>query len=83
VQKRFARGWFDEAGARERVAGLLRTRAVRDGWELTLLDCDADKELALRSVCQTLGEPAVPTLEDLFLDMTAENARERESQGAA
>lgn len=75
VQKRFARGWFDEAGARARVTGLIRSRPVRDGWELTLLDCDIERELALRAVCQSLSEPAVPTLEDLFLELTTDNAR--------
>lgn len=82
VQKRFARGWFDEAGAREKVGGLIRSRAVRDGWELTLLDCNTERELALRAVCQTLSEPAAPTLEDLFLELTTENARAASAEEA-
>jgi len=77
-----------EAGGREtpHVDGLLRARPRRRGFDLTLLDFDAEREAVLRSGGASLSEPAVPTLEDLFLDITTRNEggatplRQRESQ---
>ncbi len=83
VQKRFVPGAFDEQRARADVGGVLRARAVRDGWELTLLDCEGERERALRRVCASVGEPLVPTLEDLFLDLTAENAQSAPRESGA
>lgn len=80
VQKRFARGRFDQARARREVGGLIRARSARDGWELTLLDLDAGRERTLRATCEApdaLGEPVVPTLENLFLDVTTANEAAR------
>ena len=76
VQKRFARGASEAGFFAERVPGLLRARAVRDGLELTLLDLDGPREMALRSLCPALSEPTTPTLEDLFIEMTTERAAE-------
>lgn len=83
VQRRFVRGPFDEPAARARAGGLLRARRVENGWELTLLDCEGERERALRGVCPTLGEPLVPTLEDLFLELTADEAPSAPSAAGA
>jgi ABC-2 type transport system ATP-binding protein len=50
-------------------AQVLRVSARRGGCELTLLDADAALLDALRAGGR-LGEPATPTLEELFLDLT-------------
>jgi ABC-2 type transport system ATP-binding protein len=76
VQKRFARGASEPGWFAERVPGLLRARPVREGLELTLLDCDGAREAALREMCPALSEPTTPTLEDLFIEMTTERAAE-------
>jgi len=52
----------------------LRARPVRDGVELTLLDFDPVREQALRQACASLSEPQVPTLEDLFIELTTDRA---------
>ena len=68
------------------VDGLLRARPRRQGFELTLLDFDGEREAALLNGSATLSDPAVPTLEELFLDITTRNdkteslLRNRESQ---
>jgi ABC-2 type transport system ATP-binding protein len=76
VQKRFARGLAEGDELRRRVPGLLRTRAVRDGHELTLLDVDPSRESVLRDFCTALSEPTTPTLEDLFIEITTDRAAE-------
>jgi ABC-2 type transport system ATP-binding protein len=48
---------------------VLRVGRRRDGYELTLLDAD-DGLLAPLRAQGRLGAPAVPTLEELFLDLT-------------
>jgi ABC-2 type transport system ATP-binding protein len=59
-----------------RVPGLLRAEKRRAGWELTLLDVSEASEAALRADGARLGEPGVPTLEDLFLDLTRAQAHQ-------
>ena len=70
VQKR---RWTGPAagGNPPRVEGLLCAKAVRDGFELTLLDMTPDREAALAAAGGRLSEPVVPTLEELFIDLTA------------
>jgi hypothetical protein len=50
---------------------MLRSQPRRDGWELTLLDLDQKREAQLAAGGSRLSEPTVPSLEDLFLDLTA------------
>jgi ABC-2 type transport system ATP-binding protein len=71
VQKRFVRGHLDVGRVRAVVGGVLGVRQRRDGFDLTLLDCDAAREAALRALTTTLGEPVPPTLEELFFDLTS------------
>jgi ABC-2 type transport system ATP-binding protein len=52
------------------IPAIVAQHRHRDGQELTLLDLDSDQEARLRANGHTLGEPVVPTLEDLFLDLT-------------
>ena len=48
---------------------VLRAARRRDGFDLTLLDADTGVRASLAAAGR-LGEPAVPTLEELFLDLT-------------
>jgi ABC-2 type transport system ATP-binding protein len=68
VQKR---RWTGAGEKPPEVDGLLRTRAVRGGFDLTLLDADPVKEALLREGGAALSDPVVPTLEELFADLTA------------
>ena len=52
--------------------GLLRARKVRKGFDLTLLDFASEQEAELLSNGGRLADPIVPSLEDLFLDLTTE-----------
>ena len=66
------RTWVGATDARPpQVEGLLHARSRREGFDLTLLDCDAARTATLRSGATTLSEPVVPDLEELFLDLTA------------
>jgi ABC-2 type transport system ATP-binding protein len=53
-----------------RVRGLLRSLRRRGGFELTLLDADADVLGALAAHGARLGEAHPATLEELFIDLT-------------
>ena len=55
------------------LPSLVRARPVREGVEATLCDLDERQQLALREL-GALSEPLVPTLEELFVDLTAERA---------
>ena len=57
------------------VDGVLRARAVAEGFELTLLDCDPAREQLLSASGARLTEPVVPDLEELFLDLTIRQER--------
>lgn len=59
------------------VDGLLRADRRRQGFDLTLCDCDESgvTVAALRAAGARLGPPAVVTLEDLFLALTRDDAR--------
>lgn len=74
VQKRFAHGLTEDEELSRRVPGLLRSRAVRDGHELTLLDVDPAREAVLRDSCAALSDPVTPSLEDLFIEITTDRA---------
>lgn len=52
------------------VPGLLRARRESGGFELTLLDLDAEREELLRAGAGRLSEARVPDLEELFFDLT-------------
>ena len=56
------------------LPGLLRARRVEGGFELLLLDQDAERRAALAAAVEVVSEPEVPSLEDLFLDLAAEHA---------
>jgi ABC-2 type transport system ATP-binding protein len=68
------RPWFPPAPDRAppKVPGLLRAERRRGGYDLTLLDAGAETERALRDEGGRLGDASVPTLEELFLDLTRE-----------
>ncbi len=71
VQKRFWSGPNGAASTPPRIDGMLRSEPRRDGWELTLLDLDQQREAQLVAGGSRLSEATVPSLEDLFLDLTA------------
>ncbi len=66
------RAWIG-TGTPPPVAGTLCCRRRRDGYDLTLLDVDATTENALTSGGAQLAPPSTPTLEELFLDLTADD----------
>ena len=74
VQKRRVRDLVDVEALARRVPGVLRTRTVREGTELTLLDLDPVREKALQDLCGGVSSPETPTLEDLFIDLTTDGA---------
>jgi ABC-2 type transport system ATP-binding protein len=74
VQKRSVQGLADPASLARQMPGLLRSRVVREGHELTLLDFDPLREQTLRGICTGLSAPETPTLEDLFIDLTTDDA---------
>jgi len=71
VQKRFVRTTVGHEFERDGSLGVLRAKAVREGFELTLLDFDARRERALRALASVVSEPRSLDLEELFLDLTA------------
>ena len=75
VQKRMWTAPNGSATSPPQIEGILRSRRRRDGWELTLLDLDQDREALLLGNGCRLSEPSVPSLEDLFLDLTAGEVR--------
>jgi ABC-2 type transport system ATP-binding protein len=75
VQKRFWSGPNGAANTPPRIDGMLRSQPRRDGWELTLLDLDPERQAQLTDGGSRLSEPSVPSLEDLFLDLTAGTTR--------
>jgi ABC-2 type transport system ATP-binding protein len=69
VQRRFAR--FDgRVPAFDDLPGVLRAQPKRDGFDLLLLDLDAEGERRLAAMASVLSPPAVPTLEEIFVDLT-------------
>lgn len=70
VQKRLWRAG-DGTSPPPIVPGLLRAARRRDGWDLTLVDPQEAVERALRAGGAQLGAPVVPTLDDVFIDLTA------------
>jgi ABC-2 type transport system ATP-binding protein len=71
------RSWVPaSAGAQPpAVKGLLRAERRRQGFELTLCDCDEAGLAELSAGGARLGPPAVVTIEDLFLALTRDDAR--------
>jgi ABC-2 type transport system ATP-binding protein len=57
------------------VKGLLRAERRRQGFELTLCQCDETALAELQAGGARLGPPAVVTIEDLFLALTRDDAR--------
>jgi ABC-2 type transport system ATP-binding protein len=74
IEKRFVKGLAEPTALVQRVPGVLRLRAVRDGHEVTLLDFDPVRETTLRGMCTGLSAPDKPTLEDVFIELTTDNA---------
>ena len=75
VQKRFWQGPNGAANTPPRIHGMLRSQPRQDGWELTLLDLDREREAELAAGGSRLSEASVPSLEELFLDLTAGTTR--------
>jgi len=74
VERRFWGGGNGTVPPPPECDGLLRARRTRDGYQLTLLDFDDRTETSLRSGGTKLSAPVVPSLEDLFFDLTAGDA---------
>ncbi len=70
VQRRVARQERPDARAFAGLGCVLRARPTRDGTDLLLLDVDDEAERALRTRSSALSPAAVPTLEELFIDLT-------------
>jgi hypothetical protein len=69
VQKR---QWVPKNGTRTPgVAGVLRSRALDGGFELTLLDLDEGRAAELRAGSTHLSERIDLDLEELFLELTS------------
>jgi ABC-2 type transport system ATP-binding protein len=65
------RHWVPRNGTRApEVAGLLRSRAVAGGHELTLLDFDPRREAELHSGAASVSQRIDLDLEELFLELT-------------
>lgn len=74
VQRRFARCSVDARGLVGEIPGLLRAKPVRDGYELLCLDMEGEREDVLRESFRDLSEPQGVTLEQLFVELTADDA---------
>ncbi len=75
VQKRFWCGPNGATNSPPPVDGLLRSQPRKHGWELTLLDLDQEREARLVAGGSRLSEATIPSLEDLFLDLTVGTTR--------
>jgi ABC-2 type transport system ATP-binding protein len=65
------RHWVPKNGRTDPgVAGLLRSRSVEGGYELTLLDLDPRREAELRASAARVSERIDLDLEELFLELT-------------
>ncbi len=73
VQKRRVRV---SGTAAPELPGVLRARRVSEGFELLLLDLDAEGEAQLAGAVQSLSAPATPSLEELFLELAGAPAAE-------
>ena len=71
VQRRFWAGGNGTVPQAPVCDGLLRAQRTRDGYQLTLLDLDEKRESALRADGAKLSAAVVPSLEDLFVDLTS------------
>jgi ABC-2 type transport system ATP-binding protein len=69
VCKRSWRG-ADSAAAPPPSPRVLRAEKRLEGYDLTMIDADAELEATLGAGGARLGPPTVPTLDDLFLDLT-------------
>ena len=58
------------------VPGLLAARPLAQGYELTLLDFDAEREARLAQAVESLGPRDTPSLEELFLELLGRHAHE-------
>ena len=79
VQKRFARSTDGRPIESDPSLGVLRAKPVRDGFELTLVDFDAERERALSSRVAFVSEAHSQSLEELFFDFTASTPETKES----
>lgn len=75
VQRRFWTGGNGTVPQPPVCDGLLRAQRTREGYQLTLLDLDEQQESALRAHGAKLSAPVVPSLEDLFVDLTSNDGR--------
>jgi ABC-2 type transport system ATP-binding protein len=73
LSRRLLKGFWMPSNGRAEPAdwpGIVSSRKAREGFELLLLDWDEEKESELASKGR-LSQLAVPTLEELFCDLTA------------
>jgi ABC-2 type transport system ATP-binding protein len=71
VHKRFVRSKDGRNIESDLKLGILRAKAVRDGFELTLVDFNEERESALNARASFVSEPQSQSLEDMFFDFTA------------
>jgi ABC-2 type transport system ATP-binding protein len=74
LKRRVERRRVRTAGRPPAVAGLLAARAVGQGYELTLLDHDAERHAQLAEAVTSVSAPETPSLEELFLDLLGRHA---------
>lgn len=74
VQKRFVQTALEPDELARHVPGVLRARRVRNGIDLTLLDVGPEREAALQEACNATSDPSAPTLEELFIELTGQEA---------
>jgi ABC-2 type transport system ATP-binding protein len=71
VTKRFAEGAYVQPLDLAGIPGLLSAKVKREGVELVLADQTSASEAELARRFRVLSQPIVPTLEELFIDVTS------------
>jgi ABC-type multidrug transport system ATPase subunit len=71
VTKRFAEGAYIQPLDLADIPGLVTARRKPEGVDLVLADQTPESEAELAMRFQALSRPVVPTLEELFIDLTS------------
>jgi len=71
VTKRFAGGAYFEPLDLAGIPGLVTAKRKREGVELVLADQDEQRAAELARRFPAISQPIVPTLEELFIDVTS------------
>ena len=74
LERRFGRCTVDARTLVGEIPGLVRAKQVRDGWELLCLDMEGEREARLVESFRDLSGPQPVTLEELFIELTADDA---------